>query len=1169
MKKITILFAFVASTSLSFAQNVGINTTTPDASAALDIVATNKGILVPRLTEAQRTGIASPAKGLLVFQTNNTEGFYFYNGTAWQSLNLPNKIQDADANTKIEVEKTANDNQIRFSLDGTEYFKMNKGSLEVLNTGGSVFMGKEAGLNEIYDGGNQNVGLGLQALKATHGSFNNVAVGARALWTQADGGDNVAVGTEALRSNNDYFNTALGSYAGAENTGSGNVFLGYHAGENEMGSNKLYLANSNTTTPLIWGDFNAKQLKINGSLNINNAYTLPSVVGTVGQYLQTNGSGTVNWVTLPTYLTTETDPKIGSLTTNYLPKWGSSSLTNTQLFDNGTNIGIGTTTPSVKFDVAGTVRGTSLISNGGITVDAIGANNGSNFNTLTFGTSSGEGIGSARTTGSSNQYGLDFYTQHDVQMSITHDGNVGMGTTTPKNKLDVSGGLAVGSNFTGVETAPDDGAIIEGNVGIGTPLALLPLTVLGHQQEMVGVLSDATGGTELELYNSSTGGKNWIFNSSGSATTGGAGHLLIKDEDLNTRLMIKSDGNVGIGTTEPNYKLDVKGSFWADNMYTSNIYPDNIGATTTFTEDLTVGANAYIEALDVTNKTTTNTFKMTTGANNGFVLKSDASGNASWTHPSSVFSVTETDPKVGNSLTTNYLSKWNGSTLANTQVFDNGTNVGIGTTTPSVKLDINGTTKTSQLQVTTGATNNYVLKSDATGNASWTDPTHLTTLLQDADGNTHIEVEKTTNDDKIHFTLGGTERFSMVGGRLEVSNTGGSTFFGTSAGANDDLTGNQNTFIGYYTGKQTTTGSSNVAMGRSALELNTTGGRNTALGYVALSNLTTGTGNTAVGSYAGQNATGSDNVFIGYGAGTNETGNGKLYIDNNGTSSPLIYGDFATNILTINGKLGVGTTTPTQAKLVVNGNASNTLSYGYFNSAGASGTFSNGTNNYSIYASDRIAATEFNAFSDLRIKKILKGSNSNEDLMTLMKIKITDYKLIDSIAKGNKAYKKVIAQELAEVYPNAVSKMTDVIPNIYKMATIFPSGSEGSFIELKNHGLIVGDKVQLIFGDKKELLPVLKTTENGFTVSTETLQCNVSTNNVFVYGKEVNDFHTVDYEALSTLNISATQELVKQLNELKVQNAALKSDNEKIKSDNSSMKADIETLKAAVFKKED
>jgi len=62
---------------------VGVGTITPDASAQLDVTSTNKGILIPRMSRAERDLIASPATGLLIFQNNETPGFYYYNGTAW------------------------------------------------------------------------------------------------------------------------------------------------------------------------------------------------------------------------------------------------------------------------------------------------------------------------------------------------------------------------------------------------------------------------------------------------------------------------------------------------------------------------------------------------------------------------------------------------------------------------------------------------------------------------------------------------------------------------------------------------------------------------------------------------------------------------------------------------------------------------------------------------------------------------------------------------------------------------------------------------------------------------------------------------------------------------------------------------------------------------------
>lgn len=57
-----------------------------DASAILDVVSTSKGMLVPRMTNAQRNAISSPALGLLIYQTNSTPGFYYYDGSAWQAI---------------------------------------------------------------------------------------------------------------------------------------------------------------------------------------------------------------------------------------------------------------------------------------------------------------------------------------------------------------------------------------------------------------------------------------------------------------------------------------------------------------------------------------------------------------------------------------------------------------------------------------------------------------------------------------------------------------------------------------------------------------------------------------------------------------------------------------------------------------------------------------------------------------------------------------------------------------------------------------------------------------------------------------------------------------------------------------------------------------------------
>jgi len=134
----------------------------------------------------------------------------------------------------------------------------------------------------------------------------------------------------------------------------------------------------------------------------------------------------------------------------------------------------------------------------------------------------------------------------------------------------------------------------------------------------------------------------------------------------------------------------------------------------------------------------------------------------------------------------------------------------------------------------------------------------------------------------------------------------------TALGANAmewNTTGSRNVAIGDDTllgSTGETTSSDNTAVGSRAMYDNTTGAYNTALGTSSLQSITTGANNTSLGYQSGySNVTGSGNVFIGNQAGYNETGSNKLYIDNSNTSSPLIYGDFDTNSLTINGSLNI------------------------------------------------------------------------------------------------------------------------------------------------------------------------------------------------------------------------------------------------------------------------
>ena len=59
--------------------------------AALDITSTTRGLLIPRMTETQRDAISSPATGLMIYQTDGTVGFYYYNGSSWAEVGATSK----------------------------------------------------------------------------------------------------------------------------------------------------------------------------------------------------------------------------------------------------------------------------------------------------------------------------------------------------------------------------------------------------------------------------------------------------------------------------------------------------------------------------------------------------------------------------------------------------------------------------------------------------------------------------------------------------------------------------------------------------------------------------------------------------------------------------------------------------------------------------------------------------------------------------------------------------------------------------------------------------------------------------------------------------------------------------------------------------------------------
>jgi hypothetical protein len=128
MRKNIFLIAciFMAMANNCFSQNVSItaDATPADNSAMLDVKATDKGILIPRITEAARTGISTPAVGLMVYQTDGTKGFYYNEGPGinWKNISTVTNPVRFSAQILTMTVNSVGTTQLSFWSTTTPYF---------------------------------------------------------------------------------------------------------------------------------------------------------------------------------------------------------------------------------------------------------------------------------------------------------------------------------------------------------------------------------------------------------------------------------------------------------------------------------------------------------------------------------------------------------------------------------------------------------------------------------------------------------------------------------------------------------------------------------------------------------------------------------------------------------------------------------------------------------------------------------------------------------------------------------------------------------------------------------------------------------------------------------------------------------------------------------------
>ncbi len=278
------LILLIVLMAISANAQVAINNDNSSAvsSAMLDVKSTTKGMLIPRMTSGERNFIGAPADGLLVYDiTTNSFWFYDYGNGGW--LELVTTYESIEINDLIDAK--TNSSSIFFGTDAGKNNSINGTNniaigLEAFRNNTSadynISIGRRSSYHNIY--AKHIIAIGDSALfnngAATYwgnvGDYN-IAIGDNALMNTSKHSGNTVIGHKALQYVSGFDNTVIGYGAGKSSIGNNFnrcVIIGNEAGANNTDNNKLFIDNSNTSTPLIGGDFSTDQVDINGTIKI-------------------------------------------------------------------------------------------------------------------------------------------------------------------------------------------------------------------------------------------------------------------------------------------------------------------------------------------------------------------------------------------------------------------------------------------------------------------------------------------------------------------------------------------------------------------------------------------------------------------------------------------------------------------------------------------------------------------------------------------------------------------------------------------------------------------------------------------------------------------------------------------------------------------------------------
>lgn len=480
MKKIILSIVILASlTNSSIAQSVGIGTTTPDASAVLELKAINKGFLPPRMTASQKSLIPSPKAGLLIYQTDGTAGLYVYNGSAWVPVAAGGTVLggwsltgNAGTNESTNFLGTTDAKPLMFKTNNAYSGQISNNGMVAFGTGAAallsdasiVAIGKNALLNngtgatgaqglfntavgsqvlQSNTTGLNNTGLGYNSLISNTAGQGNTAAGAAALLSNSTGNDNTSIGNQSLFSNQTGSkNTATGVKALYSNSGDFNTANGVDA----LKSNQI--GNSNTAIGV-----SSLVNHLSGSRNtaIGASALNSNVTGSSNTGIGEGASVTAGNLTNATAIGAQA--KVGCDNCLVLGASEFASVPNVKV-----GIGIQNPTSVLHVNPAGTggiyIGGNETA--GGFTGLALGVSNTSGGHGYIQATqAAGSLFGDLLLNPNGGQVGIGYTNQTSVQfpLDINQNGVKGIRLKYGNDNWDISSYLALNFSFNGIKKA--------------------------------------------------------------------------------------------------------------------------------------------------------------------------------------------------------------------------------------------------------------------------------------------------------------------------------------------------------------------------------------------------------------------------------------------------------------------------------------------------------------------------------------------------------------------------------------------------------------------------------------------------------------------------------------------------------------------------------------------